>query len=60
MSAEEQKDSEEIKKDKIIKEIQRKADEEFFLKRVNGGMYSYNNINQKKINLKKEMPLLIC
>ena len=39
------------KKDKAIKEIQRKIDEEIFTERGSGGMYNLKS-NKKKITLK--------
>ena len=52
-SVEEQKDDEESNKDEIIKEIQRKADEEIFPKRVSGGLFSYYNIKPKEDKFQK-------
>ena len=49
LSAEEQIDEEEIKKDKFIKEIQRNADKDFFIKKwVSEGLYRYYNIKSKE------------
>ena len=44
---EEEKHEEDTVKTKLINELQKKADEEIFPKRVSGGLYEFYNIKQK-------------
>ena len=47
LSEEEEKHEEDTAKTKLINELQKKADEEIFPKRVSGGLYEFYNIKQK-------------
>ena len=49
----EKKDDKENKIDEAIKEIQKKADEVVFPKRVSNGIYSYYNIKPKEDKVHK-------
>ena len=53
LSEEEEKHEEDIAKAKLINELQKKADEEIFPKRVSGGLYEFYNIKQKDDKVKK-------
>ena len=46
-------EEEDIAKAKLINELQKKADEEIFPKRVSGGLYEFYNIKQKDEKAKK-------
>ena len=48
-------EEEDIAKAKLINELQKKADEEIFPKRVSGGLYEFYNIKQKDDKAKKEI-----
>ena len=54
LSEEEEKLEKDTAKSKLINELQKKADEEIFSKRVLGELYEFYNIKQKVDKAKKE------
>ena len=53
LSEEEKKHEEDTAKVKLINELQKKADEEIFIKRVSGGLYEFITSSKKLIKQKK-------
>ena len=57
--SEEEKLEENTAKAELINELQKKADEEIFPKRISGGLYDFYNIKQKFDKQKKKVTFKI-